>query len=82
MVFFLWVPHFTSACEAMNVIYFNNAVVCFGVISVSTQIWIYLTYSTLAGNRPRWCIFRTFPAAHMMCVDTTRYCLTLLEPPH
>lgn len=48
-------------------------------ISVSTWIWIYLTHSTLAWSRPRWCIFRnTFPAAQMMCVDT-EYCLTPLE---
>lgn len=34
-----------------------NTVVSLGNISVSTWIWIYLTHSTLAGSRPRWCIY-------------------------
>lgn len=48
--------------------FFPNTMLCLGDISVSTWIWIYLTYSTLAGSRPRQCIFRTHFLQLKCCV--------------
>ena len=70
-----------------DVIFFPDTAPRLGDISVSTQIWIYLTHSTLAWSRPPvWCIFRAHFLQHKwcVCVDKTGYCLTLSEPcsPH
>lgn len=60
--------------------FFANTVVGLGNISVSTRIWIYLTRSTLAGSRPRWCIFRTHFLQLRWCLwtqlDSVWHCLS------